>query len=77
MILTYGIGHRHGFALMAPWYALIGEKRAWRHDFLKQLARAFDYDLSGKTVVWHSRVDVNMANEECVVARRWIRVVLV
>lgn len=44
-------GHRDGVALLSPWYSLIGEKRAWRHDFLKQLARAFDSDPSGKTVV--------------------------
>ena len=37
-------------ALLSGWYSLIGEKRAWRHDFLKQLCRVFDYDLAGSAV---------------------------
>lgn len=44
------IGHRDGLALLSGWYSLIGEKRAWRHDFLKQLCRVFDYDLTGTAV---------------------------
>ncbi|KAK1920549.1 sister chromatid cohesion C-terminus-domain-containing protein, partial [Papiliotrema laurentii] len=43
-------GHRDGLALLSGWYSLIGEKRAWRHDFLKQLCRVFDYDLTGTAV---------------------------
>ena len=35
---------------MSGWYSLIGEKRAWRHDFLKQLCRVFDYDFAGSVV---------------------------
>ena len=38
-------GHRDGLALLSTWYALLSEKRAWKTDFLRQLCRAFDYDL--------------------------------
>lgn len=29
---------------------MVSEKRNWKHDFLKQLCRVFDYDLSSHTV---------------------------
>ncbi|KIR53758.1 cohesin loading factor subunit SCC2 [Cryptococcus gattii Ru294] len=38
-------GHRNGVALLSKWYAMLHEKRSWRHDFLKALCRAFDGDL--------------------------------
>nr|KIR48435.1 cohesin loading factor subunit SCC2 [Cryptococcus bacillisporus CA1280] len=38
-------GHRNGVALLSKWYAILHEKRSWRHDFLKALCRAFDGDL--------------------------------
>ncbi|WVO15130.1 hypothetical protein L204_102774 [Cryptococcus depauperatus] len=41
-------GHRNGVALFSSWYGLLTEKRAWRHDFLKTLCRAFDSDLESK-----------------------------
>ena len=39
-------GHRDGTALLQGWYSLLSEKRAWRNDFLKQICRIFDYDIS-------------------------------
>ena len=41
-------GQRHGRALLSAWYGMLGEKRAWKTDFLRQICRAFDYDLSPK-----------------------------
>ncbi|WVW81234.1 hypothetical protein I302_103225 [Kwoniella bestiolae CBS 10118] len=40
-------GHRNGVALLQNWYNLLSEKRAWKIDFLKALARGFDRDLIG------------------------------
>ncbi|WVQ94119.1 hypothetical protein IAU59_001197 [Kwoniella sp. CBS 9459] len=37
-------GHRQGAALLSSWYGLLSDKRAWRHDFLKAISRAFDRD---------------------------------
>lgn len=37
-------GQRDGFALLSGWYGLLGEKRSWRHEFLRALGRAFDYE---------------------------------
>lgn len=37
-------GQRDGLALLSGWYTLLGEKRAWKHEFLRSLGRAFDYD---------------------------------
>jgi cohesin loading factor subunit SCC2 len=44
-------GHRDGYALLAGWYSLVGEKRAWKHDFLRQLCRVFDCDYTSTTSV--------------------------
>ncbi|ORX35130.1 hypothetical protein BD324DRAFT_633983 [Kockovaella imperatae] len=41
-------GQRNGAALLASWYSLLGEKRTWKTDFLRQICRAFDYDVSAK-----------------------------
>ncbi|RSH84025.1 Sister chromatid cohesion protein 2 [Saitozyma podzolica] len=38
------IGHRDGLALLSRWYGLLGEKRAWKHEFLRALCRTFDHD---------------------------------
>ncbi|WVQ82810.1 hypothetical protein IAT38_004942 [Cryptococcus sp. DSM 104549] len=44
-------GQRGGLALLSSWYGLLSEKRAWRHDFLKALCRAFDQDLDSQVDV--------------------------
>lgn len=46
LISTDQVGHRDGVALLSGWYNLLGEKRAWKMDFLKALCRVFDYDSS-------------------------------
>ena len=58
-------GHRNGTALLAGWYDVINEKRALRNEFVRALARAFHFELSGDCIVgfissiqciadWHS-----------------------
>ncbi|KAL7420405.1 Sister chromatid cohesion protein 2 [Cryptotrichosporon argae] len=41
-------GQRRGDALLAGWYGLVSEKRAWRNDFLRAMTRTFDVDLGGQ-----------------------------
>ena len=55
-------GHREGVALLGGWYGLVSEKKAWKHDFLKQICRVFDYDLSGKAAV---SVNGSSCRESC------------
>lgn len=37
-------GHREGQALLLGWFAMLGEKRQYRLDFLKAVGRVFEYD---------------------------------
>jgi cohesin loading factor subunit SCC2 len=55
------VGHRDGTALLQGWYSLLSEKRAWRNDFLKQICRIFDYDISRSP----TPVDVGLALYIC------------
>ncbi|CAD6587723.1 MAG: Sister chromatid cohesion protein 2 [Tremellales sp. Tagirdzhanova-0007] len=43
-------GHRNGTALLAGWYDVINEKRALRNEFVRALARAFHFELSGDCI---------------------------
>lgn len=54
-------GHRDGTALLQGWYSLLSEKRAWRNDFLKQICRIFDYDISRAT----ASIDVGLTLYIC------------
>lgn len=44
-------GQRRGVAVLAGWYSLLSEKRAWRLEFLKAITRAFELDLMGQEEV--------------------------
>jgi cohesin loading factor subunit SCC2 len=47
-------GHREGQALLSGWFAMLGEKRQYRLDFLKALGRVFNYDTAKTSEVsWH------------------------
>lgn len=53
-------GHRRGVPLLAGWYSLLSEKRAWRMDFLKAITRAFEFDLMGQEEVCSAVATANL-----------------
>lgn len=49
--LTCQAGHRGSppKSILAPWYTLVSQRRNWRLDFVKSLAKAFAVDPAGSS----------------------------